>query len=316
MRNERELRLAGFRRVAGIDEVGRGSLAGPVVAAAVVLPERHRIRGIRDSKVLTHARREVLYELILDRAEAVGVGCVEVEVIDRINILQATKLAMGDALRRLSAPPDHLLIDALSLRDVERRIELAETQLDLDLPVREQPQGIPEALEELAHARVALAGDDSREPAVPQLAVEIARTERGLVHVAVGIALRNIGDRRAVPALIHALPKVTIRADDCGVSTKDPTLHLFMVRQQDVRHRYNVPLHEPFVVGRPVREITLALEALTGHTEGRAILSHFDNEGRWPTNYWPEDRQRPLYLEVADRWAAWLAVSPSRPFPV
>lgn len=119
MRHERELHLAGFRRVAGIDEVGRGSLAGPVVAAAVVLPERHRIRGIRDSKVLPRARREALYSQILDRAEGVGVGCVEVEVIDRINILQATKLAMRQALGRLPDEPDHLLIDALSLRDVE-----------------------------------------------------------------------------------------------------------------------------------------------------------------------------------------------------
>lgn len=119
MRHERELRLAGFERIAGIDEVGRGSLAGPVVAAAVVLPERHRIKGLRDSKVLTRARREALYERILDRADAVGVGCIEVEVIDRINILQATKLAMTEALGRLPQRPDHLVIDALSLRDVD-----------------------------------------------------------------------------------------------------------------------------------------------------------------------------------------------------
>ncbi len=119
MRHERELRLAGFRRIAGIDEVGRGSLAGPVVAAAVILPERHRIRGLRDSKVLSRARREALYEQILDRAESVGVGCMEVEVIDRINILQATKLAMRDALGHLAEAPDHLVIDALSLREVD-----------------------------------------------------------------------------------------------------------------------------------------------------------------------------------------------------
>ncbi len=119
MRHERELRLAGFQRIAGIDEVGRGSLAGPVVAAAVILPEHHRIRGLRDSKVLTRPRREALYRRILDRAQAVGVGCVEVEVIDRINILEATKLAMSEALGRLPQPPDHLVIDALSLRDVE-----------------------------------------------------------------------------------------------------------------------------------------------------------------------------------------------------
>jgi ribonuclease HII len=119
MRHERELHLRGFARVAGIDEVGRGSLAGPVVAAAVILPERHRIKGIRDSKVVPRARREALYELILDRAEGVGVGCVEVEVIDHINILQATKLAMREALGRMADPPDHLLIDALSLREVD-----------------------------------------------------------------------------------------------------------------------------------------------------------------------------------------------------
>ncbi len=119
MRHERELRLSGFVRVAGVDEVGRGCLAGPVVAAAVVLPERHRIKGIRDSKVVPRARREALYELILDRAHSVGVGCVEVEVIDRINILQATKLAMREALARMPERPDHLLIDALSLRDVD-----------------------------------------------------------------------------------------------------------------------------------------------------------------------------------------------------
>lgn len=119
MRHERELRLAGFRSIAGIDEVGRGSLAGPVVAAAVILPDRHRIKGLRDSKVLVRSRREALYEQILDRADAVGVGCVEVEVIDRINILQATKLAMREAVGHLTPPPDHLVIDALSLRDVD-----------------------------------------------------------------------------------------------------------------------------------------------------------------------------------------------------
>ena len=119
MRHERELRLAGFQRIAGIDEVGRGSLAGPVVAAAVILPDRHRIKGLRDSKVLPQARREALYELILDRAEAVGVGCMEVEVIDRINILQATKLAMHQAVGHLDPMPDHLVIDALSLREVD-----------------------------------------------------------------------------------------------------------------------------------------------------------------------------------------------------
>jgi ribonuclease HII len=119
MRHERELRLAGYRRIAGLDEVGRGCLAGPVVAAAVVLPDRHRIKGLRDSKVVPRPKREALYERILDRADAIGVGCVEVEVIDRVNILHATKLAMRQALERLPESPDHLLIDALSLPVVE-----------------------------------------------------------------------------------------------------------------------------------------------------------------------------------------------------
>ena len=115
--HEYELRRAGFRRIAGLDEVGRGSLAGPVVAAAVVLPARPRIQGLRDSKVLSRAQRERLYEQITERADAIGVGCVEVEIIDRINILQATKVAMREALAHLPEPPDHLLIDALTIRE-------------------------------------------------------------------------------------------------------------------------------------------------------------------------------------------------------
>lgn len=115
LRHEYALRLAGFEHIAGIDEVGRGSLAGPVVAAAVILPRQPRIKGLRDSKVLSRRQREGLYEQILDRAEAVSVGLMEVEVIDRINILQATKAAMTEAVERLAIRPDHLVIDALSL---------------------------------------------------------------------------------------------------------------------------------------------------------------------------------------------------------
>jgi ribonuclease HII len=115
--HEYELRRAGFRRIAGLDEVGRGSLAGPVVAAAVILPARPRIKGLRDSKVLPRSRREALYEQIVARADGIGVGCIEVEVIDRVNILQATKLAMREALAHLPEPPDHLLIDALTIRE-------------------------------------------------------------------------------------------------------------------------------------------------------------------------------------------------------
>lgn len=119
LKHEYALRLAGFQHIAGIDEVGRGSLAGPVVAAAVILPRQPRIKGLRDSKVLSRLQRERLYEQILDRAEAVGVGLMEVDVIDSINILQATKLAMGEAVARLVVRPDHLVIDALSLPYVD-----------------------------------------------------------------------------------------------------------------------------------------------------------------------------------------------------
>src|SRR5579859_372547 len=119
LKHEYALRMAGYEHVAGIDEVGRGSLAGPVVAAAVILPRQPRIKGLRDSKVLTRLQRERLYEQILDRAEAVGVGLMEVDVIDSVNILQATKLAMGEAVARLVVRPDHLVIDALSLPYVD-----------------------------------------------------------------------------------------------------------------------------------------------------------------------------------------------------
>ena len=88
-----------------------------MVAAAVVLPARPRIKGLRDSKVLSRAQRERLYEQITERADAIGVGCVEVDVIDRINILQATKVAMREAIAHLPEPPDHLLIDALTIRE-------------------------------------------------------------------------------------------------------------------------------------------------------------------------------------------------------
>jgi ribonuclease HII len=100
----------GATRVVGVDEVGRGPLAGPVMAAAVRLDPENIPEGLADSKVLTLARREQLYEVILASAE-LGIGRAEVEEIDRINILQASFLAMHRAIAALPAPPDHLLID-------------------------------------------------------------------------------------------------------------------------------------------------------------------------------------------------------------
>ena len=105
----------GVCRVAGVDEAGRGPLAGPVVAAAVVLDPERRIKGLCDSKLLLPADREELFGVISERALASGVGIVDHETIDRINILRATEQAMLDALARLSVAPDLVITDFVRL---------------------------------------------------------------------------------------------------------------------------------------------------------------------------------------------------------
>lgn len=109
---ENRLLRNGVLRVAGVDEAGRGPLAGPVVAAAVVLPREWKVKGIDDSKRLTPPQREELFALIVAAAD-VGVGIADVETIDRLNIRRAAWQAMQDALRQLSTPPDHVLIDGV-----------------------------------------------------------------------------------------------------------------------------------------------------------------------------------------------------------
>lgn len=104
----------GFRAVAGIDEAGRGPLAGPVVAAAVILPDQFDLPGLTDSKKLTEKQRDKFYPQIRQQAKAVGIGVASVVEIDKINILQATLLAMQRAVSRLSQLPDHLLIDGIT----------------------------------------------------------------------------------------------------------------------------------------------------------------------------------------------------------
>jgi ribonuclease HII len=111
---ELQARSRGFKQIAGIDEAGRGPLAGPVVAAAVILDPDHPIEGVNDSKKLSENRREQLFELIMTHAVAVGVGLADAETIDRINILQATRQAMLEAVQTLIAPPDYLLIDGIT----------------------------------------------------------------------------------------------------------------------------------------------------------------------------------------------------------
>src|SRR6266849_1777072 len=112
---EREVRARGFRSVAGVDEVGRGALFGPVFAAAVILSQDRPIRGLNDSKQLDADRREVLAERIRERAVAWAIAAVDAAAIDRINIYQASRLAMKLAVERLSPATDFLLIDAVPL---------------------------------------------------------------------------------------------------------------------------------------------------------------------------------------------------------
>lgn len=106
---------AGYELVAGIDEVGRGPLAGPVVAAAVILPKECKIEGVNDSKKLSEKKREELYDIILEKALSYGIGIVSNERIDEINILQATYEAMREALSQLSPKADYILADAVTI---------------------------------------------------------------------------------------------------------------------------------------------------------------------------------------------------------
>jgi len=109
--------------VAGVDEVGRGPLAGPVIAAAVVLPEGTEIEGATDSKALGRVEREELSALILARAEGVTLGAASVREIDRANILVATAWAMNRALGRLSREPDHVVVDGLPMKSLRWKHE-------------------------------------------------------------------------------------------------------------------------------------------------------------------------------------------------
>lgn len=108
---ESEARAQGFHQVAGLDEAGRGPLAGPVVAAAVILPSENSILGLQDSKCLTARQRDEVYQRILEKALAYGFGVVSPQYIDQNNILWATKAAMAEAIHKLASVPDLLLID-------------------------------------------------------------------------------------------------------------------------------------------------------------------------------------------------------------
>ncbi|OJV64707.1 MAG: ribonuclease HII [Clostridiales bacterium 38-18] len=115
---ENQAKRMGYKLIAGLDEAGRGPLIGPVVAAAVILPEEMDLTGIDDSKKLSEVQREALYDKIVTHAVAYGVGVATHEEIDTINILNATKLAMKRAIEAMSMSPDYLLIDAVKLNEI------------------------------------------------------------------------------------------------------------------------------------------------------------------------------------------------------
>ena len=112
---ELEARRRGYRWIAGLDEAGRGPLAGPVVAAAVILPTRCRLAGVDDSKQVSKPERARLYDVIVQRARSVAIGVATEQEIDHLNILNATRLAMCRALASLTLQADYLLIDAVTL---------------------------------------------------------------------------------------------------------------------------------------------------------------------------------------------------------
>ena len=117
---ERELYKDNIKLIAGVDEVGRGPLCGPVVAAACILNENYYLEGLNDSKKLSEKKRDKLFDVLIDECVAYGIGIVEPKRIDEINILEASKEAMKIAISNLSVKPEHVLIDAV--------------KLDLDIP--------------------------------------------------------------------------------------------------------------------------------------------------------------------------------------
>ena len=111
---ERACQRNGYKQIAGIDEAGRGALAGPVIAAAVILPINCGIKGLQDSKQLTPKQRDLLHDEIYRVAVSVGIGSVDNRVVDSVNVLEATLLAMRQAIENLKPQPDYLLIDGIN----------------------------------------------------------------------------------------------------------------------------------------------------------------------------------------------------------
>ena len=119
LKYEKELYDQGIELIAGTDEVGRGPLVGPVVAAAVILPKGYNLEGLDDSKKLTEKKRDKFFDIIMEEAVSVGIGIVDAKTIDEINILEASRLAMKLAIENLSIKPEHVLSDAMKLTNID-----------------------------------------------------------------------------------------------------------------------------------------------------------------------------------------------------
>ena len=136
---ERALWAKGIDHVAGVDEAGRGPLAGPVVAAAIIFPKELSFAGVDDSKKLSASKREKLYTLIYEKALGVGIGMVEHEIIDRLNILQAAILAMRKALEALSLIPEYVLVDGIRLSMKRSGSGILSMVMQNRLPLQQRP---------------------------------------------------------------------------------------------------------------------------------------------------------------------------------
>ena len=115
LKYEKALYKEGYNLIAGVDEVGRGPLVGPVVTVAVILPKNYKLEGLNDSKKLTPKQRDKFYDILMNDALSIGIGMCDAKTIDEINIYEATKVAMKEALNNLSIKPDYVLIDAMKL---------------------------------------------------------------------------------------------------------------------------------------------------------------------------------------------------------
>jgi len=119
MQYEKELYSSGINYIAGVDEVGRGPLVGPVVTACVVLPKDFKLEGLTDSKKLTAKKRDLFFDIIMEQALGVGIGIKDENVIDEVNIYEATKLAMYEAIEKCPVKIEHVLIDAMKLEKLK-----------------------------------------------------------------------------------------------------------------------------------------------------------------------------------------------------